>query len=74
MASTHGEVLERTRLFNVGERRLEILQLDVNLRLGLLGLDNLQEVDEINTSIQKSSTQKVKDDAETVCRTESREL
>lgn len=38
---THGEVLERTGLFDVGEGGLELLKLDVDLSLGLLGFSNL---------------------------------
>ena len=39
--STYSEILERPCVLNVSKRSLEILQLDVNLVSGLLGLCNL---------------------------------
>jgi hypothetical protein len=38
---THRQVLEGTRILDVSERRLEVLQLDVDLRFRLLRLGNL---------------------------------
>ena len=40
-ANTHGKVLEGTRLLNVGEGSLEILELRVDFLRGLLRLRNL---------------------------------
>ena len=38
---THRQVLERTRVLDVGKCRLEIFQLNVNLRFRLLRLGDL---------------------------------
>jgi len=51
---TNGELFEGTSVLNVGKGGLELLELDVNLRLGLLGLGNglcLEGLDGLNMGV-----------------------